>query len=210
MKRLFCLLTAAAFLSALASGSPVFTSTPANGALFGAPGSTVGWGFTIADSAEFVLLSQTGFCVTAVQVSDLPCTAQIQAVGTYTDFSFNAPVVGPPSDSSPVARNFDSIGHNGFGEFQISGGAAVGTILSGEIAIVYDRFTSDPNTDPNAVQVGGDNFTSLPASVNVTAITAAPEPGMTLPLGLSLAGLVWLGRRRFVCGEWIFHLLLRL
>jgi hypothetical protein len=194
MKRLFQLLTAVTLLSTLASASPVFT-TPANGALFGNAGSIVGWGFTISDSTEFALVTQTGFCITATQPSNLPCTSQIQAVGTYTDFSLNAPVVGPSQDSPSITQNFNMGVQTGFGAFQINGGTAAGTKLSGEIAIVFDLFTGDPNTNPAASQIGGDNFVSLPASVTVTGSAAAPEPGTMVSLGLGLLGLCWFGRR---------------
>jgi hypothetical protein len=83
----------------------------------------------------------------------------------------------------------------GFGAFQINGGTAAGTKLSGEIAIVFDLFTGDPNTNPAASQIGGDNFVSLPASVTVTGSAAAPEPGTMVSLGLGLLGLCWFGRR---------------
>jgi PEP-CTERM motif len=194
MKRLLQLLAAGTMFAAVAPATAVFLFDSAGGALSGNPGTTVGWGFIIADATEFALVSETGFCPTGSTESDLPCA---NALGTYTDFTRNDPVVGPSPDSPSVTQPFNLGAQLGYGSFQISAGAAVGTVLNGEIAIVYDLFTGDPNTDPTATQIGGDNFISLPASVTVTGAANVPEPGTTLLSGLAISGvLLWSLRRR--------------
>jgi hypothetical protein len=160
----------------LAASNTSVTFDPVGGAISGTPGSTIGWGFTISDSVEYVLLQQSDFCPAGITEGGLPCASN--PAGTYTDFTGNAPVIGPAPDSLL-----------GFGSFQISPAAAPGTVIDGEIAVVYDLFTGDPNTDPTARQIGGDNFIALAASVTVDE-ESSPEPGTLLPVGLAVAGLL--------------------
>jgi hypothetical protein len=195
MNRLFQLLTTGMIFAAVASaGLTSVTFDPSGGALSGDPGSSVGWGFTIEDSTNFLLVSETSFCPTGSTESELPCSS---GFGTYTDFSFNAPVVGPSPDSPTVTQSFNLALQLGFGSFEISPATLVGTVVSGEVDIIYDLFTGDPNTDPSATQIGGDNFVSLPASVTVTGAASVPEPATLLPPGFAITGLLlWSLRRR--------------
>ena len=195
MKFLLPLLAAGIILARLSSATPVFGFDSNGGALTGIPGGTVGWGFTISDSSEYVVVSETGFCAAGATVSDLPCT---NPSGTYTDFSFNIPVVGPSPDSPSVTQGFDLASQLGYGSFTIGSGVTSGTVLIGEIAVVYDLFTGDPSSDPNATQIGGDNFTSLPASISVSDAATVPEPGTLMATALTLCGIgLWRARRRF-------------
>ena len=176
--------------------SPSFAFDASGGDLSGLPGATIGWGFTLTEPgpAEFLLISESAFCpVTAVQ-SDLPagCAADFASLGSYTDFSTNIPIVGPAPDTSPLTVNFDSPTQAGFGSFVIDPGAGVGT-TTGEIAIIYDLFTGDPNTDPSATQIGGDNFTTLAASITVQSAT--PEPASWWCAGIGLIVLMIRVRR---------------
>jgi hypothetical protein len=178
---------------AAANAAPVLSFDGAGGALTVTAGGTVGWGFTLTDSAEFLVVAETAFCpATAVQ-GDLPagCAAAFATLGTYTDFAGNIPVVGPAPDTSPLTQNFNSgTLSGGFGMFAVVPAATAGT-TNGEIAVVYDLFTGDPNTNPNATQIGGDTFAALPASITVGGqAAAAPEPGSVLLVGLGLTGVL--------------------
>jgi hypothetical protein len=184
MKPIFLLLFATTAASATAS----FQFDSFGGAFSGTPGSTIGWGFTITDSTEYVFVSQTAFCFSASQPSDLAnCGTQVASDGTYTDFSGNIPVVGPAPDAPSLTEHYNFLNQTGYGSFQILNSVSPGTVLTGEIAIVYDLFTGDPETDPNATQIGGDNFTSLPATITVAS--SVPEPAPTFLIG---AGMVFL------------------
>ena len=183
MTRLFQLLFAAAMSAALASATAVFAFDPNGGALSGTPGSIVGWGFTISDSTEYAVVTETSFCATGSVASNLPCT---NTLGVYSDFAGNFPIIGPTPDSSSVTEPFSNASQLGYGGLVIGAGASLGTVLTGEIAIIYDLYTEDPVTGSNPVQIGGDNFTFLPASVTVTGGAAVPEPGALAPLGLAL------------------------
>jgi hypothetical protein len=182
------LLTAGMIFAAVAAASNTsVTFDPVGGAISGTPGSTIGWGFTISDSVEYVLLQQSDFCPAGITEVGLPCANN--PAGTYTDFTGNAPVIGPAPDSPSVTQGFNLAALLGFGSFQISPAAAPGTVIDGEIAVVYDLFTGDPNTDPTAMQIGGDNFVTLAASVTVDE-ESSPEPGTMLPVGIAIACLL--------------------
>src|ERR1700689_5501810 len=91
MKRLFQLLSVEMIFVAIAFASNAsFAFDPFGGALSGPPGSTVGWGFTISDTVEYVVLDLTDFCPAGLTSSDLYCANGPN--GTYTDFAFNAPI----------------------------------------------------------------------------------------------------------------------
>jgi hypothetical protein len=174
----------------VAQAAPIFSFDAAGGAIAGVPGGTAGWGFALSDLSEFLIVSETGFCPVTATQSDLPtgCSNAFLALGTYTDFSGAMPVVGPPPDISPLTQNFNGVTlSGGFGDFVIVPTAPQGT-TSGEIAIIYDLFTGDPNTDPNATQIGGDTFIALPASITVNSLAeAVPEPGSMLLMGVMLS-----------------------
>jgi hypothetical protein len=185
MKRLLELLAAGIIFSAIAPATAVFAFDPIGGSLSGTPGSTVGWGFTISDTTEFILILQTDFCPPASGEGALTCPDT--AVGGYNDFAGTVgPVIGPSPDSPSVTQAFVLATQEGYGGFHISPTAGVGTVLPGEIAILYRLYTGDPNTDPNATQIGSDDFTSLLASVTVTSGVGVPEPGTMVPLGIAL------------------------
>ena len=44
-------------------GATTFVTDPANGALTGAPGDVVGWGFTMTNNTDWLIVTQAAFCV---------------------------------------------------------------------------------------------------------------------------------------------------
>lgn len=193
MKNTLQILTCLALLAGTAKAATIALDPP-NGAVSGSPGGTVGWGFTITNAANFLVVVQTDFCLTATQPSDLPCAAQVQSLGTYDDFSSaNLVIVGPSPYSTILTQTFDPLAKTGFGSFAILANAAPGTVLSGEIAVVYDLFDGDPQN--GGQQIGGDNFFSAPASVTVNPLASVPEPHSAILL-LSGLGLAVLRRSR--------------
>jgi len=179
------------------------TLIPANGVISGAPGSTIGWGFTITNTSTTDWLEVTSSSFT-------PATL----LGTYTDFTpFNFIVVGPAPESASVTQNFDPVALTGLGSFTISPSAPDGSSAIGQLSITYSLFSADPNDpnfDPDTSTVVADGFlcsaSSGPlvpcgtAQVNVNA--AVPEPRRLMLLTV-LAGFVALGlsRRRREPGE---------
>jgi hypothetical protein len=193
------LLFAAALLAVAGRATPTFAFDGAGGALTGAAGSTVGWGFTVTDSTEFVLIQETAFCqVTVIQVSQIT-TANCAPTSVYDDFSGNIPIIGPSPDTSPLTEHFNAGTMAGFGSFTIASNALPGT-TNGQIVIVYDTFSTDPFIDPNAIELVNEGIIAgnaaadspsspLIASITVTGAVQTPEPGGLILIGLGLAGI---------------------
>jgi hypothetical protein len=192
MKRILQLSFAAACLTLAVRATPTFSFDAAGGNLTGVAGGTVGWGFMISDPNEFVFISQTNFCpVSATVLSDVPVNCPLTA--EYNSFAFNTPIIGPSPDSPTLTESFNPATSMGYGNFNIASNAPPGPIV-GEIAIIYDLFTGDPNTDPNANQIGGDTLFTLDASITViNPSTPEPESMALMALGLAIAAAA--GRR---------------
>jgi hypothetical protein len=172
-------------MGALASADtlPTLTLDPADGAITGAPGSTVGWGFTLTNlGSDWAVVTSSDFCVGPITS---PC---INSFGTYTDFAGPQFIlVGPSPESTVFTQAFDNSLQQGMGSFFINP-SSVGTVF-GQIALTYDLFNVDPfseNFDPSQDTVSVGNYLMAPASVTAASSTVpTPEPGTLL---LVLAG----------------------
>jgi len=183
---------------------PVLTLTPAGGTISGTQGATVGWGFTIANSSNFLEVTSSEFCLNPVS---LPfCTGS--TLGTYTDIissEFNPVVVGPTPESSSITQNYSLAMQTGAGSFKIASSAKNGSISNGEMVLTYDLFSvspNDPSFDPNLDTISTDNFLTAAAAIAVNPQTVTPEPasfGLAL-VGCISGGLLFLARaKRSVC-----------
>lgn len=189
MKMLRSSLWAVLLLCPIMRGAPLLQLIPASGALSGLPGSTVGWGFTIANTTNFLAVTGSDFCEGAI-VSPCPHT-----IGTYKDFigAFNFIVVGPAPESPMVTQAFNLATMTGVGSFQINSTAHAGDIAAGQILISYDLFRrspKDPNFDPSKDTISTGNRLTAAARVAVT-----PEPASFGMAAMALMGLVVLKRR---------------
>lgn len=170
MKQLLrCSLTLTAALCTGLQAGPILTLSPAGGALSGAPGKTVGWGYTLMNDNDYLLVTSAGY-VTATPV------------GAFTDFisGFNFIVVGPPPESTVVSQSFDLLAQTGIGSYLIDTAALIGASSIGVIQLTYDLYSVSPNDpafDPDQDLVSSGNFLEADASVQV----AIPEPS-TCPL----------------------------
>lgn len=158
--------------------APVFTLDPNDPARSGAPGTSVGWGVSVApDSAEWIAVTAS-----FVLAESNP------SLGFYFDLigSEGGPVGGvlPPSPQPAWATNL--------GEYFIDPFAAVGAVNTGSIRILYERFSDDPGTCVSCYLGSGE--ADLDFSVTVDA-PPVPEPS-TWVLMISAAGLGMLLRRR--------------
>jgi uncharacterized repeat protein (TIGR01451 family) len=160
---------------------------PSNGALSGAPGDSVGWGFTLTNTSDtdWAAVVLTDYCPADVIAS--PCSTNgYPDVGNYSDIAGNNFVTIAPDSS--VTQAFDVNAYTGLGYITIAGIPVVDSV-TGEVVVTYDEFDSDPNVDGN--QIGGDESVDASASVDVTSSEsmATPEPGTMLLLATGLAAL---------------------
>ena len=118
MNRLFKIAPVLAALACSARADLLFQLIPATGAVWGMAGDTVGWGFTITNTTDYVQITNSEYCEGA---QTPPCTSSL---GSYQDFvATNFTVVGPAPDSPVLTQNFDPLAMLGVGAFTIDPGA---------------------------------------------------------------------------------------
>jgi hypothetical protein len=169
---------------------------PASGSLTGAPGATVGWGFTIANptAGTWIEVTSAAFCAGSSGTSTQCAPATI---GTFTDYisGYGDVVVGASPDSTSVTQGFSAAGHQGIAGFLIT--AASGQTGTGQIVLTYNVFSRSPHDaafNPDTDTVSTDNF--LTAAASVTVVNAPPPTPAPPALWLTLtAGLCLLGER---------------
>jgi PEP-CTERM motif len=189
MKRILQVLLLSLVVASVCTATATLTLNPVNGAVTGAPGQSVGWGFTISDDTFWLVVTGTDFC-SSFNTSPhdvFPCTNPVPG-GTYTDFTQFNFVVSAPNSPDTSQQNFS---YNppcanpgdctGTGAFTIDSSTPFGT-YSGVIVVDYDLYSGDPSGGGTLIQQ--DNFITANASV-----TVAPEPGTWLLMGSALAGL---------------------
>jgi hypothetical protein len=189
MSKALKILIAITFLygTAISAGqAATLTLDPVNGEISGAPGDTLGWGFTITNDTDFLVITSAEFDPSS-------------AVGTFTDFisADNFIVVGPSPESTSVSQPFDQTALTGVGSFAISPSALPGDTATGQIVLTYDLFSvspNDPNFDPDFDLITTDNTLSANASVIVAGRAAVPEPRGTALMVIALL-LVALGHQ---------------
>ena len=188
------LIAASIILSQLIVAGPLLTIVPPDGGLSGAPGSVVGWGFTLTNDAGFLVVTNSFFQADP---------ASPNLIGQYTDIvSSSFVVVGPGSLAQPsLSQPFDNGAGTGLGGFIIYPFAVVGNSTAGNIVVNYDLFSvspNDPNFDPELHTVSTGQ--ALLTRAKVTVVSDVPEPSFQLPVGivLCISGLrFWRSRRGF-------------
>jgi hypothetical protein len=177
---------------ARADGVPTLVLDPLGGAISGAAGATIGWGFTLTNpGVDFLVVTSSDFCVGVITS---PCS---NSLGSYTDFAGPQFIVAGPSPENPsVTQAFDNTLLTGMGSFLINPGAT-GSV-TGEIVLTYDLYSVDPNSpsfDPTVDTVALGDSLLAGASVTVGAVTT-PEPPAGLLLGTALIALTFFARKR--------------
>jgi hypothetical protein len=163
----------------LAAHSATLVLAPVNGALTGPQFSTVGWGFTIANTTPgaWIEITSARFC-SGASGTNSACGAI--PLGVFTDIvsGFNDIVAGPSPNSTSVTQSF-SPGATGIGGFLITASSGQAT---GQIVLTYNLFSrspQDPAFNPDTDTVSTDNFLTSPASVTVTNPVGNPTPTMS-------------------------------
>jgi hypothetical protein len=164
----------------------------------GAPGQTVGWGFTFLSTNDYAILTGSSFDPAV-------------SFGTYTDYLSGANYV-VTTPGLAMNQPFNPFNPYGVGAFSIDSVATPGFSVSGSITVYYDLYSvspNDPSFDPIADLVSSNhqlttNATLLvvdtPVSLPTGPIpvppgpTAAPEPELFYVTALSLVGIVLLRR----------------
>jgi hypothetical protein len=170
-----------------AQAATTFQLDPPNGVLSGLPGSTVGWGFTLSNTENFLVVTSAAF----EPATDL---------GTFMDF-ISAPdnffVVGPaPGASNVWAQAFNAVTQTGIGSFAIDPNAALGGVAYGEIVLTYDLFALsplNPNFNPDTDTLSNGNILTASASV-VTAVV--PLPGAVWLFGSAVVSILGFCKRQ--------------
>jgi hypothetical protein len=178
------LLTAILLFTALpASSAEIFTFNllPADGAITGGPGDTIGWGYSIENQSTSLWLVTTGLAPGSFQF------------GT-PDVVFDFPILAP---GSTVTMPFDAATSTGLMALTWDASAPPGTVEVGSFLLDAEWWTGDPFAG------GVFAFSASPASESYQAtVTAAvaPEPGSVGLGGLGLFIAGGLARRRLASG----------
>jgi hypothetical protein len=177
--------------------------------LFGPPGATVGWDFSVTSAPVQVGLTMiTPWAVITDAEFDLD--PGVFPVGVFTGFINQPPpgapcsppspplnVIGPDTgcgEMNPWSQTFDNTLQTGTGSYVIDTFQIPGNGATGEIALTYDEYSVspfDPSFDSTMDTLATGMTVSVPVSVTVTA---TPEPASAVPAGM-VVGLLLLRRR---------------
>src|ERR1700683_3486496 len=139
-----CLASGAIMLMAAATetrASAVIALSPPDGVISGAPGSTVGWGFSLPNGADSCSIDS----VTTENESS-PLGGISGGFTSYMDLLGGlSNGVTPPDKTWALAFSPGSPG-TGLGQYAIDPGTPSGASDSGDFVIYYDEFSADPNT----------------------------------------------------------------
>lgn len=166
-------------LAATSFAAPLLTLDPPSGAVGGAPGTTVGWGFTLTPEPNLWLSAIGSFILNETNPSLGSYTDLIGSLGGPTNFS-----LAPGANPWQLVFNFTN--QLGLGFFEINNNALVGSTNSGTIRVLVEAFSDDP------ADCGGECLEStfeldVPFSVTVNEATPeVPEPSTWMMLATAL------------------------
>lgn len=156
-----------------------FSVLPSSGAISGAPGSTIGWGYSITNQSATNWLVMTGV------------SADVFSFGVPNAFVFDFPILAP---LTTVTLVYDPVNGLGLFEFTWDPNAPIGFTNTGLFTVSGEFWDADPFLGGNFVSLGVDQSAAYSATVTQPAGTPVPEPSTLLLMVSGIAGLVW--RRR--------------
>jgi hypothetical protein len=167
-----------------AIADPIVTLGPSGGAITGAPGDTIGWGFTV----------QSDPGMTSSFLSSFTLFETNPSIGFYTDFigSQGGPLdFTLPAGAPDWIESFDPIQQTGAGSFTIDPGALIGAQDNGVIHIEYQLVasTSALGASSSACDTFCSGSIELPFQVTVVAPVPEPATWGTILLGLALLAI---------------------
>lgn len=145
---------------------------PLNGQIDGAPGQTIGWGYTLFND------DPTNFLVTTGISSDPFSAATPQVL-------FEFPVVGP---GVVLSVPLDLITFRGLYAIRWDDNAPVGTTNLGNFGIAAEWWSDDPLN--GGVFIGAADLALAPYSAEV-AVSSVPEPSQFFPIFFATLVVVW-------------------
>jgi|SRR5579864_3228741 len=189
MLKLATLIVLVSVVPAARAGAVVALDPP-DGVIPGAPGATVGWGFTVTNGTNWISIDSV-----TIENETSPLGGIGGGFTSYMDLlgGFSSGVTAP-SQMWTLPYSTGSPG-TGIGQYAIDPGTALGSSDSGDFVIFYDEFSSDPNTCGgcflDTLQMFDSNAQAPAFTINVTS-AAVPEPA---PVLLVIAGVVVVARR---------------
>ncbi len=157
-----------------------------SGAIKGLPGAAIGWGFTLRNTENYLIVTSADF-------------ESATTMGRFTDL-ISAPdnffVVGPELGGSNVwVQTYDEGSQTGLGSFTIDPGVATGSVAYGNIVLTYDLFSQSPlnplfNPDTDTLSNGN----VLTANASITAVV--PVPAAVWLFGSAMLSLIGFGNRK--------------
>jgi hypothetical protein len=166
----------------VATAGPIVTLDPSGAAINGAPGDTIGWGFTVQSDPGMMTSFLSSFTLFETNPS----------IGLYTDFigSQGGPVAFTlPAAAPDWIEPFDPIQQTGAGSFTIDPGALIGAQDNGVIHIEYQLFPSTWTSVTSSSLCDAFCSDSIELPFQVTVVAPAPEPATW---GMGLMGLALL------------------
>jgi hypothetical protein len=171
-KAIFSILSVALAMLAMSpqarADSWTFSLVPGNGAIYGSPSSTIGWGYTITNQSTTNWLMLTGLSADLFQ-NGTP--------GSLFDF----PIL-PPASTITVAFNFGL----GTGLYALTwdSTAPIGFTNSGTFVLNAEWWSGDPFAGGNFIVLSNDQSATYSATV-----TPVPEPASALLWATALGSL---------------------
>jgi hypothetical protein len=179
----FAALVLLACLAPGARADATVALNPVDGVISGAPGDTVGWGFTVTNGTNWISIDSV-----SVENETSPLGGASGGFTSYMDLLGGLTNgVTPPNQTWSLGFSPGSPG-TGIGQYVIDAGTPLGASDSGDFVIFYDEFSGDPNTcgscyvDTLEMFDAGGN---PPAFTIDVAVTSVPEPHSALLLVLA-------------------------